>query len=1252
MTVEGNDHGNQTMPTSIAVTPTAEPSAFGTGMTRRNFLLLMQLAGLAVAGSHAAGQMMTGRRMGDFDDVFGVHPEARIHQYAAVLTKSSHPGCIFYHGETPHLTFQLQNLGKKRIKCRGKLDIIAYGTRGIAGNIWVPQVYKIKDVSSIPIDVDMPGGNGFQDITLEVPLPAINGGYSLVVDLGQFGRRMLTSVVRTFRLDHLPRAQYPQQSLDNVTPPVLERLGIQAIRYDIGYWWSGGNGYAQQLRQLETSLRELHKHKITCLLEIGAGTAPQPLGMPRPHLTAKGMMEGGKCDYAWLPQYDEDYKKFVYHLASNYGWPKGPITAFGLWNEPWEGRSISGWQADMLRYRELYKLMGDAIFAARDKAGVEVLLGGACSSMNAWDKLFPEGLENSPFWPQYFDFCSIHYQGLGSPCLYRQWDQRKFYQGRVKVWDTESWVANTDDRVAGVLASNRAAGYDRSMGIFYGNVIGGVANGQLHSITIRTEKGNKNITQPPFAWSTAASLCAVQHFLGERQFKEILFQYGLPWVYVFDGLNGKQEDGTVVVLGDLSVMNGDNPDRIPYRTVRSLHEVQAKAKLRHELSALPADATAQRASLEKALQEPMAWEDVRMILQAPGTEFSLHDYYGNAVPAENGQITIPLNTNGYFLRASGKPGSFAALVAALRSSRIEGLTPVEIIAHDFTAPISTRPVMTVVINNVLNRAISGVLSVSIKGLQMAGPVPVSLAPHQHKSVALHVTGGTDAPANLYPLAIKFDAGKDGVALQYDTMRVNFISRKTIKVDGDLADWEGVLPQTIQTREAAHESLTEAAWLPMKAFAPGQAGGVATTYLAYDDDYFYFAAKVADDAACAGTWRFADQEKYAHECFYPETSRRVQVNKSLRMVEKIQAAAPGETWALERPDGHGRINGQWQDDPAVNALAFAMDFDIPADRPEQVAIYIPPHNFAPQGQVLELIDRENHRILSRQSIGRLYQGVYAVYVLRGKMRIVVQAAGNWYSSRVGGLFFDTVAAGAKTGFVRWDYKTSGNWKGKYGTGGYNVIGTPPKYPPHVTVTTPQHTAMQTLDWPEGVRRFTYRRNPVTPGCGSPMDNIQIAFNAVPGEEKKQWITNLPGRPPKFIWYKDTDYEYSLNLVAEKYGGGTEIWRMLVPGMPPKNFFPRQPKSPWDGAVTDGKLVIKYVGNTRLVECAIPWKEIPDVHKLMLAGKPVKFTCRVNRVGGGPLMELPMHRLASRVNTPALDAQWEPHWANELAFGWEK
>ena len=196
----------------------------------------------------------------------------------------------------------------------------------------------------------------------------------------------------------------------------------------------------------------------------------------------------------------------------------------------------------------------------------------------------------------------------------------------------------------------------------------------------------------------------------------------------------------------------------------------------------------------------------------------------------------------------------------------------------------------------------------------------------------------------------------------------------------------------------------------------------------------------------------------------------------------------------------------------------------------------------------------------------------------------------------------------------------------------------------------------VTWPRGVRRFTYRKWPVVPvgyGLGPVLhDDIQIAFNAVPYARKKQWITNLPGRMPRFIWFEDTDYEYALNRVAEKYGGGTEIWRMLVPGMPPKNFYPRQPKSPFDGAVTDGKLSIRYADGMRIVECALPWSEIPDVAKLMRAGDPVKFTCRVNKNAGGPDMELAMHRAVSRVNTPALHVQWAHHWANELAFGWEK
>lgn len=83
-------------------------------------------------------------------------------------------------------------------------------------------------------------------------------------------------------------------------------------------------------------------------------------------------------------------------------------------------------------------------------------------------------------------------------------------------------------------------------------------------------------------------------------------------------------------------------------------------------------------------------------------------------------------------------------------------------------------------------------------------------------------------------------------------------------------------------------------------------------------------------------------------------------------------------------------------------------------------------------------------------------------------------------------------------------------------------------------------------------------------GIATDNILIAFNVIPiGEDGMEAETK--GTMPRYIGYKCTDYEYALNTVAPEYGGGFEIWRMLVPGMPRKHFYPRQPKSSFDGAV---------------------------------------------------------------------------------------
>ena len=164
-------------------------------------------------------------------------------------------------------------------------------------------------------------------------------------------------------------------------------------------------------------------------------------------------------------------------------------------------------------------------------------------------------------------------------------------------------------------------------------------------------------------------------------------------------------------------------------------------------------------------------------------------------------------------------------------------------------------------------------------------------------------------------------------------------------------------------------------------------------------------------------------------------------------------------------------------------------------------------------------------------------------------------------------------------------------------------------------------------------------------------MEIAFNVVPEDQKSDMIPFPPGTMAGFVPHSDTDYEYALNKVADTYGGGTEIWRCLAPTMPRKSFFPRQVASPLDGPVKDGQLVVTTTDNTRIVETAIPWTEIPLVHDAMVAGKPIKFSFRVND-NDGPTMELAEQRSVSKKNPYTFHPDWAEHWSNEVEFSFEK
>jgi hypothetical protein len=1216
---------------------------------------------IAVAGAMAAvclvaapcpAQMVAAQKIPNFAETFGVVLGQRSYPYTVQYLESSAPGNVLWPGDKPTFTFQLVNNQAAPIQVKGKVDVVAYGTRGRPGDIWKPDMFKIGDCGSAAVDVNLPA-KGFATATVSPKVPETFGAYGLVVDLGPAGRQFVTSCIRTFAAQP-ERKQYPSFCLDRLPVDVLRRLGVQAIRYGIAYTPTTHKDYARKMEELDAELKALQGANVAVLLMIGAGSASQPLGRPRPHLDNQAVMLETKTDMAWLPENDDDFQQWVARLASTYGWPKGPVNCFSLWNEPWEGLSISGWGADLPRYRELYTRMALGVEQARKDAKVEVLLGGCDSSTNTWDKLFSDGTDTMLKW---LDVCTIHYQGMASPCLNPMWVNRKHPNGRVRVWDTESWVANTDDRVAAVVAANRSAGYDRAMGVFHGNIC------QEDRGQKMVEGGKPEKMTAICTWPVAAAVGATVHFIGERPFRELLFKNGLPWVMVFDGPPGREgkpqaDDGTVVVVGDLGEEFG--ADNMLFRTARGLAEVAHKADLRKQLAALPADAPVKdREALAAALARyevlsgaTLTLPDGSGLLKAP--RYFLYDFYGNRVAAKGGKITIPLDGRGFFLRTDGSAGSFAELVTAVAAARVEGIEPLETIAHDLTARIEERPTLRLTLTNVLNRPVSGTLRATLGGLKLEPAAQaLQFKPHETREVELKVADGKSAASNTYALALEFDAGADGKAVHEEDLHVNLIAKRTITVDGNLDDWKDVLPQTVAAAGTAGPSLTEAAWFPFMKFDESVKKGVATAYLAYDKDFFYFAAKVADDTPDDGTVRF--ETRNDDEFFYPEVSYQVDRDKTFQMQEAGWSDPETAPFAPLKPDGDGKERCQrvWQ----ATARAFAIDLSLPKDRPTQVALYfVDWDNSARRNVRVEVLDAATGKVLDKCDARKFARGTYAVFQMAGQVRVVL-SSNSFLRAATSGFFFDPAEGQVKAGkplakFIKFDESTEGNWKGVYGKDGYHVIGAPARYPAYVQVQVPDTFERTELKWPEGVRRYSYRQWPEIPAGHHPRhDSVQVAFNVLPlGEDGM--LSHPPGTMPRYTHYKCTDYEYLLSQVAPAYGGGTEIWRMLVPGMPRKHFYPRQPKSPYDGPVKDGRLAIRREGNTLLVEAALPWSEMPDVKKALDAGRTVKFSFRANDNASAACLELARERSVSKRNLYAFHPDWTEHWANEVEFAFER
>ena len=1212
-------------------------------MQLRNFALAMLCL---LVMQPARSQMKDPQDWIGYEKVLGLKNGLRSYDYDVNLVESSAPANVFWPGDQIRLKFQLVNNTNQPIGADARAYIIQYGTKGIPNDIWLPEMVKMNYEKVIPVRLNI-GPNGYANTVITIDDIKDYGGYAVVFDLGRNGRRLGTSFVLSMRPSPV-KMQYPKQSLDYLGVDFLHRMGVQAIRYGVPYMATTNPGYQAYMQELKRLMKNFKDNNITVMLMFGEGQTAQsmPLGISRPHLDSTGKFLRTKQDLAWMPDMDEDFKKYVKELLMNFGWPYGPVTSVCLWNEPWEGTSISGWQADMLRYREIYTKMAEAVLETR-KEDRDVLVGGGDSNSNAMDKFFSDGA-----WKMLpiFDFLSIHYQGLESPVLYPEFNNRKDYKGRVKIWDTESWVGNTDDRIGLVVAASRAAGYDRSMGVYGGYMYSGDPHRSVQNLTIRTKNGSETVPRLHNTWSTAAAMGATQSLIGDRDFNRLLFKNGLPWIMLFDGYNNNKEDGTVVIAGDLGDAFG--PTRVLFRNVRSLTDAKKRQALYQLAKTSPDPKAREKAADELNQYTPIT--DGKMIVKADPS-FLLYDFYGNRIAPQNGAFTIPLTYKGYFMRVNGTPGAYDKLVAAVSNAKIEGYEPLEIIAKDFTAPVEAKPAMELQLTNILNRPVKGKLAVNIDGLQLDYPGTIALKAFETKTIPVRVKSGSANKENKYPLEVHFDAGNDGFADHYEEMHVNYVAKKTIQVDGDLGDWAGVIPQTIKGSSKASISLTEAAWHPYENFDTNSEG-LANTYVAYDDQYFYFGARVADKTPSKGAPRF--ESRNDDQYFYPDTAY-MQTMYAMESVLVKQPVTESDKGALQLPSG-GRVLNYYENSATTRSVG--LDIDLPFDRYTRTSLYFPGIN--QRNVSITVYDRESGKELMTTNIENCWNGAYLSLDLSGKLRIRCSAI-SWDSwrntTKVAGVFFDAsdnvVGANNKKAtavLVSKDFDTQGNWMGVYGKAGYYLVGAQNSLAANIRCAPVTQNDLVPLVWPAGVRKFSYRKTGTLPDgmTGEKFDNILIAFNVIPiGEDGMEAAPK--GTMPRYTGYKCTDYEYALNTVADEYGGGFEIWRLLTPGMPRKHFFPRQPKSPYDGPVKNGKLVTVRKGNTLFTECAIPWSEIPDVKKLIDKGGKIKFSARINDDGAGAAcMELARDRSVSKVNARAFHPDWKEHWANELEFGVEK
>lgn len=461
---------------------------------------------------------------------------------------------------------------------------------------------------------------------------------------------------------------------------------------------------------------------------------------------------------------------------------KGPIRGYEFFNEPWEDGSISGAIGGGANVRRLILAGAPKIH----KADPTAKCVAACSIMNAEDSYLP-----------YVDVMA-QLDGITVHTYFNFMDYSEAICSRIgkEVWDTESWWSAYDDSAPDLLAHQVHRGYKM----------------------IEPCGGGMDITNEDGEHCTcgSATFITAQRFLDGMHGAGVAMKGHCPVILLYEGRGHALAFLQSVAIADGGPQFGSNTGNIPYDR---LEEIPVKEK---------------------------DYKPIGQYKIATPSGVHAYDVFGNEIPASNGSLTIPVGRFGYYVEAP----NLAVLKSTMEAGVLTGVKPFDLAIHDFTQRLAPGAKLRVDVTNVY--AETEHADVTVDGgdwMSFESPtVSLDLKAGEQATAVFVVKAAKLNAVNHYPIAVTAQ-GHHGITTLTETINQAVVVRGTPKaIDGDLSEWDAFNPvpvfldknQNFATGVLAYQKLPfeeESARDAKAYFVQAEA--------MYDDQYFYFAAKVND-----------------------------------------------------------------------------------------------------------------------------------------------------------------------------------------------------------------------------------------------------------------------------------------------------------------------------------------------------------------------------------------------------------------------